>query len=309
MSSLFVYQKATQKLLHDTKQELLNPRDLVDYINVARREVAERTQCVRRLTPISGSITGWTIINGGTGYSSTPTLTITPPDFPSGNPINPNGLQATATCIVAGGVITAIFSQVGGDGYFMPQITITDPTGHGATATAVVAGVNKLNPGQESYNFSDIDVSSWPGVESVFAIKSVSIIYSNYRYSLPMYAFSVYQAKIRQFPFQYQYVPCFGTQFGQGNAGSFYLYPIASQTYQVEYDCFCEPQDLLDDQSVDVIPKPWDDTVKFYAAHLAYLELQNLNTARFYLDLFDSMTIRKSGYARVGRTVNPYGRV
>jgi hypothetical protein len=307
-STLFTYQKATQKLLHDTKQELLNPRDLTDYINVARREVAERTQCVRRLTPISGSITTWTVTNGGTGYSSNPTLTITPPDFPSGSPINPNGLQATATCIVSGGVITAIFSQVGGDGYFLPQMTITDSTGKNATATAVVAGVNKLNPGQESYNFSDIDVSSWPGVESVFAIKSVSVIYSNYRYSLPMYAFSEYQSKVRQFPFSYPYVPCFGTQFGQGNAGSFYLYPIASQTYQVEYDCFCEPQDLIDDQSVDVIPKPWDDVVKFYAAHLAYLELQNLNTARFYLDLFDNMTQRKSNYARIGRTVNPYGR-
>ncbi len=308
MSTLFDYLKQTQRFLHDTRQELLNPRDLVGYINRARREVAERTQCVRRLTPISGSISGWTITNGGTGYSSDPTLTITPPDFPSGNPINPNGLQATATCIVSGGVITAIFSQTGGAGYFMPQITITDPTGSGATATAVVAGVNKLNPGQESYNFSDIDVSVFPGIDSVFAIKSVSVIYANYRYSLPMYAFSVYQAKIRSYPFSYQYVPAFCSQFGQGNAGSFYAYPIPSQTYQWEFDLFCEPQDLIDDQSVDVIPKPWDDTVAYWAAHLCYLELQNLNSARYYMDLFDNMVQRKSNYARIGRTVNQYGR-
>ena len=123
-----------------------------------------------------------------------------------------------------------------------------------------------------------------------------------------MYSFSEYQAKIRQYPYQYQYVPCFGSQFGQGNQGSLYLYPIASQTYQVEYDCFCEPQDLIDNQSVDVIPRPWDDVVPYFAAHLAYLELQNLNAARFYLDLFDNMTLRKSNYARIGRAVNIYGR-
>lgn len=308
MSQLFDYQKQTQKFLHDTRQELLNPQDLVTYINRARREVAERTQCVRRLTPISGSISGYTITNGGTGYSANPTLTVSAPDFPSGASINPNGLQATATAAVTGGVITDIFSQAGGAGYFQPQITITDSTGVNATATPIVAGVNKLNPGQEQYNFSDIDVSAWPGVDSVFAIKSVSIIYANYRYSLPMYSFSEYQAKIRQYPYQYQYVPCFGSQFGQGNQGSLYLYPIASQTYQVEYDCFCEPQDLIDNQSVDVIPRPWDDVVPYFAAHLAYLELQNLNAARFYLDLFDNMTLRKSNYARIGRAVNIYGR-
>lgn len=307
MSTLFDYQKQTQKFLHDTRQELLNPRDLVGYINRARREVAERTQCVRRLTPISGAVTSAKVLTGGSGYTA-PVATISAPDFPSGSPILPNGAQATATASQSGGVLNAVNISYGGNGYFQPKVTISDPTGSGAVVSLTVAGVNKLNPGQESYNFSDIDVSAMPGIGSVYAIKSISIIYANYRYSIPLYAFSVYQAKIRQFPFQYQFVPCMGTQFGQGDAGSFYLYPIASQTFQVEYDCFCEPQDLSDNQSVDVIPKPWDDVVPYFAAHLCYLELQNLNSARFYLDLFDNMTQRKSNYARIGRTVNQYGR-
>jgi hypothetical protein len=307
MSSLNFYLKAAQKLLHEKRQEEINPRDLIDYINEGRREVAERTQCVRRLTPISGSISGWTVTNGGSGYTA-PTFTVSAPDFPSGNPINPNGLQATATGTISGGVITAIYSQTGGSGYFQPQLTITDATGKGATATPIIPGVNKLNPGQESYNFSDIDVSMFPGVASIFAIKSVSVIYSNYRYSLPMYSFSTYQAKIRQFPFQFEYVPCFASQFGQGDQGSFYAYPIPSQTYQWEFDCFCVPQDLIDDQSVDVIPKPWDDVVKYWAAFQGYSELQNFNVAKYYLDMFDNMTQRKSNYARIGRAANPYGR-
>jgi hypothetical protein len=309
LATLNDYLKTTQKFLHDKRQEELNPRDLIDYINRARREVAERTQCVRRLTPISGGISTWKVTIGGTGYSSSPTLTVSAPDFPSGSPINPNGLQATAAATVSGGAITAISSTAGGSGYFQPQLTITDPTGSGATATPVIPGVNKLNPGQEQYNFSDIDVSMFPGIDSVYAIRSASVLYANYRYSVPFYAFSVYQAKIRQFAStQFQYVPCYGTQLGQGNAGSFFFYPIPSQTLQIEYDLQCEPQDLSDNQSVDVIPKPWDDVVPYFASHLAYLELQNFNAANYYLQLFDNMTLRKSNYARIGRTINQYGR-
>jgi hypothetical protein len=136
----------------------------------------------------------------------------------------------------------------------------------------------------------------------------VSLIYSNYRYSLPMYAFSVYQSMIRQYPFQYQYVPTFCSQFGQGADGSLYMYPLPSQTYQVEYDCFCTPQDLIDNNSVDVIPNPWTDAVSYFAASLAFEEIQNLNYAKYYFDKFDAMLQRYSNYARPGRVVNPYGR-
>src|ERR1700678_1516487 len=109
MTSLFDYLKDCQRFLHDGGQEVLNPKNLITYVNRARREVAMRAQLIRVTPPISGSIVGWTVTNGGTGYSSNPTLTITPPDFPSGAPINPNGAQATATAIVQGGVITAIY--------------------------------------------------------------------------------------------------------------------------------------------------------------------------------------------------------
>jgi hypothetical protein len=307
MATLNEYLKQATKFLHEKRQEEINPRDLIDYINQGRREIAERTQCVRRLTPIAGKITTAKVLTGGTGYTA-PVVAISAPDFPSGATIFPNGAQAQASATQSGGIITAVNINFGGDGYFQPQVTISDPTGSGATASLTVVGVNKLNPGQESYNFSDIDVSMFPGIDSVYAIKSVSVIYANFRYSLPMYAFSVYQAKIRQYPFQYQFVPCFASQYGQGNQGSFYAYPIASQVFQWEFDCFCVPQDLTDNQSVDVIPKPWDDVVPYWAAYMGYLELQNFNAAKFYLGLFDEMTLRKSNYARVGRAVNPYGR-
>lgn len=305
---LFTYMQDTQRLLREQKQDYLNPQDLIAYINRARREISMRSQCIRVLTPISGSITSWTVTAGGTGYSNTPTLTVTTPDFPSGVLPYPNGSQATAQAIVQGGIIVQVDSTYGGAGYFQPQLTITDATGTGAAATANLTWINQLNQGQEVYYARDIDLSMNPGCQAVYAARSASILYNNYRYSLPCYSFSTYQAYIRQYPYQYSFVPTFFSQYGQGANLSFYFYPLPSQTYQVEWDCQCLPIDLIDDRSVEAIPQPWQDAVAFYACHLAMSELQNYNAATYYLGLYEKFAQRFSNYARIGRAVNPYGR-
>ena len=305
---LFYYMKGVQRLLRDQRQEALNPEDLTDYINEARREVAMRAQALPVLTPVSGSIVGWSVTNGGSSYSNSPTLTITGPDFPSGSLPYPNGVQATAQAIVQGGVITAIDSTFGGYGYYQPGMTITDMTGSGATATPIMSYISQLNPGQEVYPFSSINLSAFPGIASIFMIRSVSILYSNYRYSLACPSFSVMQALIRNYPNSFQYTPFYCAQFGRGTSGSFYMYPLPSQAYQMEWHCLCLPQDLTDDQSVDVIPQPWTDAVKFFAAHLAMLQIQNMNAAVAYLQMFDQYMKRYGSYVASGRIQNAYGR-
>jgi hypothetical protein len=307
LATLNTYLKQLQRFMREQHQDMITPDALIDYVNRARREVAERTQCVRRITPISGSVMSATVTAHGSGYTA-PIVTITAPDFPSGFGPNPGGLQATANAIVQSGTIAAVDILAGGSGYFQPVASVTDSTGSGAAVSLTVSPINQLNPNQEVYKFFDINVSMFPGVDSVYAIRGVSVIYANYRYSLPQYSFSEYQAKIRQYPFSYVYVPAFFSQFGQGTDGSLYVYPLPSQVYQIEYDCQCVPSELVDDQSVDVIPYPWSDVVAYFAAHLGYMDLQNLNGAQWYLDLFDKMTLRKSQYARIGKVVNPYGR-
>ena len=298
-----------QRFCDDQRMQDIDVGNIIDYINRARREIAGMTQCIRRLTPISGSVMSTNVVAGGTGYSPATVVTITPPDFPSGMLPNPSGLQATALPIIQAGVITAVDIQNGGSGYFQPQATVTDTGGGtGASVTLNLSPMNLLQPNQEQYSFRDINVSMFPGVDSVFCVKSVSVIYANYRYSLPMYSFSVYQSMIRQYPFQYTYVPTFASQFGQGADGSFFAYPWPSQVYQWEFDCFCLPADLVDDRSVETIPQPWLDVIPYFAAHLAFGEMQNFNASKYYLDLFDKMMARKSWQARPGRVTNPYGR-
>jgi hypothetical protein len=304
------YLKQTTRFLREQRQEFSNPEDLLVYINRARREVAGRTQCIRRLTPISGQVVSALVTAGGHGYVN-PIATITTPDFPSGILPSPSGRQATAGVTMNGGVVTGVDINDGGDGYFQPLVTITDASGPGtgATATLTISPINTLNLGQEVYNFSDIFIGNWPGVDVVHAIKSVTVLYSNYRFSLAQYSFSEYQARIRNYPLLYQYVPVFCCQRGQGASGDLMMYPLPSQTYQVEYDCFCLPVDMRLDNSIpEAIPQPWTDAVPYFAASLAYMELQNFNAAKFYGEEFDKRTLGYSTYARPGRAINQYGR-
>lgn len=306
--ALFDYLKQTQRLIGDAKQMQVAPNDLIYYINTARRHVAELTQSVRVLTPISGSITTISVLTVGSGYSGSPTVTITPPDSQSGGPTNPGGLQATAIAAVAGGTITSITMTNYGAGYWQPQVTITDATGTGATASASISSITQTTQNQEVYPFSSMPVSGAPGVSAIFAVKSVSMIFDNLRYSLPVYSFSTYQALIRRYPKQYTYIPTIGSQYGQGVNGSFYLYPIANSNYQFECDAFCLPINLAVDSDVEAIPSPWTDSVPYFAAYLALLEMQRPNDARGMLELFDKMLLRQSNSARPGRASNPYGR-
>jgi hypothetical protein len=301
------YLQQSQRLIRDQQERLINIEDLVHYCNRARREVAMRSQSIRVLSPISGSVASLNVANPGQNYTA-PVVVITPPDAPSGMLPNPGGAQAFATATVSGGMITGVTLVDGGDGYFQPLVNIVDPTGVGADITAEVTPMMVTQGMQEVYPFTAVPLDQFPGVKEVFAAKSISFIYANYRYSVPVYPFSFYQAFVRIYPQQYLYVPTVAAQFGQGVNGSIYMYPIPSYVYQCEIDCFCLPYPLETDDDFEAIPMPWTECVPFYAAHLAFLELQNLNAAKFYLDLYDNLCHRYSSYSRPGRMTNPYGR-
>ena len=313
MATLNKYVAEIQTFLRDSKQDLLDPQDIINNINRARREIALRTQCVRVLTPITGAVIGGSVVSGGSGYTSSPTITLTAPDFPSGQGPYPTGSQGSVTAVVSGGSITGVNVSYGGAGYWQPSFSITDATGTGATVTPTLntfglGQISQIGQGQEVLNFSDIDLIDFPGVQSVYAVQSVSLLYSGFRYSLICYSFSTYQALIRVWASQWRYVPCVFAQHGQGTNGTLYCYPVPSQSYQVELDCYCLPQDLLTDLSVEAIPAPWDDAIVWLGASYCYMQLQNANMAKYYDQYFKERLVTYSNAARVSRATSPYGR-
>lgn len=68
----------------------------------------------------------------GTGYTSAPTVTISPPDLPGGS-------YAYATAALSGSTVGAITVTAAGSGYInTPTVTLTGGDGTGATATATL---------------------------------------------------------------------------------------------------------------------------------------------------------------------------
>lgn len=277
--ALQAYLTAVQNLLGTGSQgNLYTTAQLTTYINDARQHVAQDAQCIRAIPPIQGPITAITVLSGGTGWVN-PAVTISQPDSPSGFAPFPNGALAVASATVGGGVITAIAVTSGGAGYFQPVVTLASGVGIGTTLAVTVASglINATVAGQEVYPFSTVNAmvaTSGSGINSIFAVNSVSFLWGTFRYTLMRKGFSYYQAKVRTYTAGYQYIPAVMAQFGQGEKGSLYFYPIPNAPYQMEWDCFCIPNDLNTDTDVEAIPDPYTEAVKYYAAYLAYLQAQ-----------------------------------
>lgn len=96
--------------------------------------VTPRLLCAPGFTNQSASngVDGVTITNGGTGYTSAPTVTLT----------GGGGTGATATATVSGGVVTAITITNAGSGYTSaPTVAFSGGGGTGAAGTAVIGAL------------------------------------------------------------------------------------------------------------------------------------------------------------------------
>lgn len=317
--ALNAYLTAVQNLLGTGPAGNLYPTaTLTGYINEARQHVASDGQCVRALPVIQGAVTAVAVVSGGTGYTSPPIVTITPPDSPSGFLPFPNGNQAVAFASVSGGSVTAVTVSSGGSGYFAPQVTFSSGGGHGAVGLVTTSVSNATAAGQEIYAFSSVNpivASSGSGISHILAVNSVSIIWSTFRYTLMRQSFSKYQALTRTYTAGYEYMPAVMAQFGQGANGTLYMYPIANQPYQMEWDCYCQPLPLATDNDVEAIPEPFNEAVKYYAARMAYLQSQRFGDAEMmYNEDPTKLGLYQKSMQRARRVSNPravmswYGR-
>lgn len=310
MPTLTQYRTATQRLLGTTaNQALYSDANLNAYINTARGQVAIEGQCIRALPPISGAISSIAVTSGGTGWQGNAQVVISAPDLASGQPPTPLGAQATATA-TASSAVTAVTVLSGGAGYFAPLVTFSG-TGQGTVAVATISGVNQTVQGQEVYPFSAVSpmvAVPGSGIQAVFMVNSVSVLWGNSRYTLEHCGWSKFQALARNYSPGYQDVPAIWAQFGQGNAGSLYVQPVPNTAYAWEWDVCCTPIDLTSDNDVDAIPFPWSDCVPYYAAYLAFSQSQRFADADRMTQEFERFMKRARTMSQPRGVNNWYGR-
>jgi hypothetical protein len=128
---------------------------------------------------------------------------------------------------------------------------------------------------QQSYNFSNINVSLANGVAAALHVRSIRYTLGNGSNRLQVRNWEWFESYELNSAVQQPGPPITWAQYGQGEQGSFYLSPIPDDIYPLICDCVCLPIDLVDDSTVEAIPALWRDAVCYYAAYLALLSAQS----------------------------------
>lgn len=252
--SLSEYLTHTRRLLHDANKNYYPDADLADYINSARRHTATDTGALRSLYNVYLTAAQEKYVIGqacGALITAGGTGYGAPPTFTFGT-------SGTGTTTLTAGVVT---------GY-----TITNPDS-GLTASSYAA---VLSSGAAAITVYAIPVN-------VVDIVNITLLWGNTRIQLKQYAFSDFSAYFRPWV-QYQSIP--GAWSAYGPQG-FYLGPTPNIQYQAEFDTSTIPADLVLGGSGPMV-QPATESVKYYAAYLAYTYAQQDDKANRMLQLYQN---------------------
>jgi len=306
------YTLQVQERVHDLSELDFTQSELVSFVNQGRQRTALDLHCVRsfycNLTaisgqefyPMSGGIGGCVVTNGGSGYTSAPTVNISSP--PSG------GIQATAIAVLntscpPSGAVSQIYMTNWGSGYTsVPSVSLSGGGGTSATAAA-------------------------QALLQVLDINTISILTQQQpvqRFVMDWLPFSWFQAFFRASQFLTSYPGIWTTFEGAMpnfvNASNpsqvmslqnpFFIAPIPNQNYIIEIDAanyIDTPQFLVNPTDVDnYILQPNADAVQFYAAYLALLKSQNFEHAGIMEKRYNARIQEIQPTKRVRRIPNIY---
>jgi hypothetical protein len=289
------YLDDTAALLHDQNYLFTSKSQLVTWINEARRQIAQRTGCIRRL--VSGQ--------SAFGASAQPGIAV------------PGGMQpgALPDALPAGG-------GVGGFGSGDPWSSDWNPAfgpPPGSQQNNIGAGNAAVNlcqtiPGQERYPFQGFFnpflQAQYAGCKAIIDVNNCAVNWGGaVRPSLAWMAFEDLQAYARAYATLVTSYPYYWSVMNDGEFGEIWLFPAPSTPGDIELDAYCVPLDLYAESDFEALPPGVTNAVKYGAAALAYM------TSKRYIDagIMGQMFTERLGNFRVsadrGKVPNYYFEV
>jgi hypothetical protein len=257
MAILSDYVTQTRRLLHDVSGNFWTTPELTDYINEARSRTVSDTGCLRiNQVPVFqpntesyvyGGLTGVSITNGGTGYTSGTWTTL-----------GGGGTGGSGTYIATSGVITSVTVTNQGSGYTSTPNIVFSSGGTAGNGTIGYINANTLD------------------------ILSVIAIWGNFRIPLGYMPFTELTAKLRMWT-TWQQRPAAFSVFGQQ---TLYIAPLPDQIYIGEMDSVILPNPLIDNTTVEQIAYPFTSPVPYYAARLAKIKEQSFSEAEMFMQMY-----------------------
>jgi hypothetical protein len=117
-----------------------------------------------------------------------------------------------------------------------------------------------------------------PFAGRVIDVMGITIYISNTRVKLQYYAFTKFDAMLRYWQ-NYQQWPIAYSRVG---ANVVYVGPVPNQNYTSDWDVAVNPAPLVSDATVEEIPPPFLDPVKYWACYLAKFKEQSLGECQIY---------------------------
>lgn len=284
--ALTSYITATRRLLHDASGKTYSDSELTTYINQARQRIGLDTGCVRGLItfnlsasqeayPYSGAVASISVVGGGTGYTSAPTVA-----FTGGGG---TGVTATASIDATNGTVSALTITANGTGFTAaPAISFSGGGGTGATASATIM--------------------------TALDVLGITVNYQNSWITLAYTYFTEFQAKARYYR-SVTGMPALWTQgpaAGTGGGRYFYIFQIPSQSYQCDIDAIMTPNSLVDDTTAEQLTYPETDVIPYFAAYLAKYNQQMFEESARFLTIYDELLRRGQASKFQRRVPNPY---
>lgn len=127
------------------------------------------------------------------------------------------------------------------------------------------------------------------GVKSIVYVSNVSVSWGGIRPTMNWMPWEDLQAYARSYNVGAFAYPFAWSSLGVGENGQVWLFPCPSTDSpgEMEWQCNCIPVDLVDDNTYEAIPHPYQSAVKYYAAYMCYLGSQRTGQAEIMRNLFN----------------------
>lgn len=159
----------------------------------------------------------------------------------------------------------------------------------GAVATAS-NGFNTI-PGVEVYPFyyaNQFLQKQYAGVDKVHYVFNVATSWGGIRPVMNWCPWDELQAYCRSYNVGSYAYPALWSTLGIGASGQVWLFPVPSTALpgEMEWQCACTPSAIYTDDDFDAIPHPYQNSIKFGAAELAFMATQRMGQAEKYGVMF-----------------------
>src|SRR5208283_943437 len=294
--TLNAYINDTAQLLNDANLSFISQAQLIRWINNARKELAERSGCIRRL------VTGQSAF----GASAQPNFAI------------PNAAQPS---MIPGGfpMVGSSFNVSSGNFNFpnfnFPNFNVTGYfSGANGGVVGAIQNACMTIPGVERYPyegfFNPFLRQTYAGCDYILDTIACSVNWGGVnRPSLDWMPWDDLQAYARAYAVLNTSYPSVWSVYNDGQMGEIFMFPIPSQAGEIDLDVFAAPIDLYSDSDPEAIPRGFQRAVKYAAAKMAMM-----STSRYaQADMFEDEFARAAQITRTsvdrGKTSSYYYRV